>query len=151
VQKIFDVPAARYTVPSRNMPDGSVEIMVQPVTTLDNQELILVRSGVISAAGATTLWTPKTNKSVRVKGFSVIVDPVTTTAAGSLVTLTDGGNSVDNFLFVGATVGTGPHRFPCPLPGEGLLSAAPNNIIGVNLSAALTAGGIYVNIWGVEE
>lgn len=143
--------AAKFTAPQVKNDKGSVDIPIQPVVVVDQQELILLHSGPITAAGVTAVWTPQLNKSVRVRGFSVIVDPATTSVAGSLLTLTDGGVAVDDFLFLGVAAPGVPLRWQCPLPGDGLLSDAPNNVIGVNLSAALVTGAVYVNVWGVEE
>jgi len=150
-ENVYTENVRSYTVPSRANPDGSISIPVQPVVSIDTKELLIFHSGPITAAGVTAVWTPTLGKRARVRGFSVIVDPATTSAAGSLLTLTDGGAAVDDFLFLGVAAPAVPLRWQAPLPGEGLRSSAVNNVIGVNLSAALTAGAVYINIWGVEE
>ena len=151
-EHIYDTVIGDYTIASRTQQDGTVDVPVQPVIVVDEQELLIFHSGGITALGATTIWTPTTGKRARVRGFSVIVDPATTTVAGSLISLLDGGAAVDDFLFIGVGPQTQtPLRWQAPLPGNGLRSAAVNNVIAVNLSAALTAGGIYINVWGTEE
>jgi hypothetical protein len=151
VQNIFTQIAQRFNVPATQNRDGTVSILCQPVTLIDTQELLIFHSGAITAAGPTAVWIPTAGKRARVKGFSIIVDPATTSAAGSLCTILDGAAAVDDFLALGVAAPAVPLRWQAPLPGEGLRSAAANNVINVNLSAALTAGEVYVNIWGVEE
>ena len=111
----------------------------------------IIPTALISAAGNTAIWTPAAGKKFRLIGFSVVVRGDTTTAAGSLVTLLDGATTIDNVCWLATTVATQPNRWSEPLPGNGYLSAAANNILYANLSAAATAGGIYINVWGCEE
>jgi len=111
----------------------------------------LIPSGLISNIGTTVLWTPAAGKKFRLLGFSVIIRVDTTTAAGSLITLLDGATPIDNVCWIAATVTTQPNRWSAPLPGNGYLSTAAGNVLYVNCSAALTAGGIYINVWGCEE
>lgn len=112
----------------------------------------LAPSGKISAAGGTALRTPPSGRAIRIFGFSVVLDPTTTTAAGSLVTLVDSTASVtlDNLLALPTSAPGVPYRAAAQLPGNGILLPA-NDVLSVNLSAAATAGGVYVNVWGVEE
>ena len=112
----------------------------------------LQRSTEISAAGPTTLRTPAAGRAIRILGFSVVIDPATTTAAGSLVTLVDSTASVtlDDVIALPTAATNVPYRAAAPLPGNGLLLPV-GDVLTVNLSAAATAGGVYVNVWGCEE
>jgi hypothetical protein len=38
-----------------------------------------------------------------------------------------------------------------PINGNGYLSSAINNVLNISCSAALTAGGVYIDVWGTEE
>lgn len=145
----FDIPYQAYD-------DGDVVPASAIVQVFTNGELkagmtVLIDSAVITAAGQTVLWTPAIGKRARVMGFSIVVNPATTTAAGSLVTIQDGAVDVENVLYLGIAAPAVPGRWAEVFPDNGYLSVAPNNTISVNLSAALTAGGIYINIWGTEE
>lgn len=151
VENIYTESVRAYSVPSRNNPDGSVSIPVQPVFQVDAKELLKFTSVIITAAASTTLWIPTIGKRARIKGFSIAVDPATTSAAGCLITLTDGGVAIDNIVALGVGAPGTPLRFAGAFPGEGLRSSGVNNLVAVNLSAALTAGGVYLNVWGVEE
>lgn len=105
----------------------------------------------ITVIGQTAIWTPAANKRVRVMGFSIVVDPATTSVAGSVITLQDGATDLDDFLILGITAPAVPLRWQCPLPANGYLSSTIGGVINVSLSAALTAGRIRVNVWGCEE
>lgn len=113
---------------------------------------VLKRSTLVSAAGDATVWTPASGKAVRLIGFSVIMDPATTTAAGSLVTLKDitVANVVDDVLALPIAATNNPFRAVSILPGNGVLFPT-GDALGINLSAAATAGGVYVNLLGCEE
>jgi hypothetical protein len=40
---------------------------------------------------------------------------------------------------------------PFTFPGNGFPSAAANNVLEANLSAAITAGAVRIQVWGTEE
>lgn len=121
-------------------------------TELQRTMTFLQPSGKISAAGGTALRTPPAGRAIRILGFSVVIDPATTTAAGSLVTLVDSTASVtlDDIIALPTSAPGVAARFAAQLPGNGLLLPV-NDVLSVNLSAAATAGGVYVNVWGCEE
>jgi len=136
---------ASFTIPRMlyNPPLGTTE--------LQRTASIIKRSGLISAAGNTALWTPATGKRFRWMGFSVVVDPATTTAGGSLVTILDGSTTIDDVIALPIAASNIPFRAFGFLSGNGYLSTGIGNVMNLNLSSAATAGGVYVNVWGTEE
>jgi len=111
---------------------------------------IIKASALIASIGSTAIWTPAAGRAVRILGFSVVVSTLTTTAAGSLVTIKEGATTIDNLIHLAVAAPAVPIRWAAPLPQNGYL-AAKDAVINVDLSAAATAGGVYVNIWGCEE
>jgi hypothetical protein len=112
---------------------------------------VIKRTTLLATIGDTAVWTPSTGKRFRWMGFSVVVDPATTTAAGSLVTIKDGATIIDDVIALPVAASNIPFRSFGFLQGNGYLSTAVGNVLNVNLSAAATAGGVYVNVWGTEE
>lgn len=118
------------------------------------------KSVAATASGNTTVWTPAAGKKFRLLGYRISITNNANVAAGAVVTvlLTDGAG--------GATIGAESVFVPttavvtnvgCQEVGWGLymttgfLSAAANNLLVVNLSAAITTGNLRVNCWGCEE
>jgi hypothetical protein len=134
-----------YLTEGRNLfnPTSKTTEMQRTMTTIK-------ASAVITAANQTALWTPATGKRIRIMGFSIVVNPATTTAAGSLVTLQRGTTDIDDVIYLGTAALAVPARWPGILPMNGLL-LNPDEVLSANLTAACTAGGIYLNVWGCEE
>jgi hypothetical protein len=111
-----------------------------------------------TASGSTALWTPAAGRKFRLMRYSVFVtDNAIRAAAGVLtVSLLDSAADIaqDHDIFVpssaldttGALYSSGWIDL-----GNGVLSAAANNVLNVNLSAALTAGNVRVIACGTEE
>jgi hypothetical protein len=110
---------------------------------------VLKKSAVITS-GTTALWTPAAGKRIRWMGVSITVDPATTTAAGSIVTIADGATAIDDLIALGINAPGIPFRASSVIGGNGILFPV-GDVLNVVCSAALTAGGIYVNVWGCEE
>lgn len=115
------------------------------------------RSGIITAAGSTALWTPATGKKFRVMRYMLELTGNAIQAAAGVVTVTlyDAAaamNIVHSLYVPGAASnnlgGYNPGWFDL---GNGVVSAAANNVLNVNLSAALTGGGLRVTVCGTEE
>lgn len=107
------------------------------------------KTGTAAALGNTALWTPTTGKKFRILGFKVFIPSTTTTAAGSTITLKDDASTVFTLAVIGTT--TQVINYQQTGMGNGYLSAAANNVLNINCSAALTAGGCTVDVWGTEE
>lgn len=161
----------RAELPSTKNQDGTVNIPVALVVPLDpnvnpavnRMPVVLLdpvsntpilspttfKTGSANAIGSTALWTPATGKKFRILGFSFTLPSTATTAAGSTITLMDNATAVFTLLLVGTT--SDALSGVVNLPSGGYLSAVVNNVLNINLTAALTAGAIAVNAWGLEE
>lgn len=110
---------------------------------------LVVKQAVATNSGSTTVWTPAAGKRVRILAVAVHILNGSTSAAGIDVSLQDGGANIWYLCKVGAT-NIDRYNYTL-LPLGGYLSAAADNLIRVNLSAAFTVSGMYVTIWGYEE
>lgn len=113
-----------------------------------------------TASGDTACWTPHAGNSFRLLGYSIEVteDATLAVAADLDITLRDATTSMNivETCFTPTTATVTYVSAGCGSRGVNLgffgkLSAAPNNALNVNLSAALTAGKVRVNLWGTEE
>jgi hypothetical protein len=139
----YDPLTGSFVEPSRYNPStGLAESQRTPT--------VWKKSALIASIGATALWTPAAAKRIRLMGFSVVVDPATTTAAGSLVTVADGATGLDDVIALPIAATNNPFRAAGILPSNGWLLPV-GDVLNVILSAAATAGGVYVNAWGCEE
>ena len=102
-----------------------------------------------NAINSTTLWDPAAGKKFRLMGFSWAIPSTATSAAGSIVSLLDQAATVCYVAAIGAT--TGAQSGCVNFAGNGYLSATVDNILYFQLSAAFTAGAIYMTAWGTEE
>lgn len=116
------------------------------------------KSAVATASGNTAAWTPTSGKKFRIMRYCIDVTGDAATASGGALTVglqdatTDLGLS--RSVYVPATAGTtmGNHWTSGWVDlGNGKLSAAANNVLNVNLSAALTSGTVRVQACGTEE
>jgi hypothetical protein len=111
-----------------------------------------------TASGDTSLWTPETGKKFRLMRYMIQVtaDAASTLATDFTIVLRDA-TTATPFAFsvfvpsvsgtgFGNTAGTGWVDL-----GNGILSAAANNKLNLNLSAALTAGTVRAVVAGCEE
>jgi len=106
-----------------------------------------------TALGLTTVWTPTAGKSFRLMGYTISVAGTLAATGVELIKLVD--NVVGNLISqhqatVTITTPTGDTQIGASL-NNGFLSAAANNVLKVNLSAAMLTGGVVVNVWGTEE
>ena len=110
-------------------------------------------------SGNTAVWTPTTGKKFRLLAYCVeVTADVSITAAGQRVEikLQDGTTDMacKTAVLVPATAATNFGNNSSTgwrdLRG-GILSAAVNNVLNVNLSAGLTTGEVIVNVTGIEE
>ncbi len=136
-------------------PGGATTRVGDGMPTYEPQRTMtmLLDSGAITSAGNTPMWTPVAGKRYRLMGFSVVVDPATTTTSGVVVTLTDSvsGQVLDNVIILGTGALTAPFRAAGILPSNGFLSPYQDSVLLVTLSSGLLTGQIRVNVWGCEE
>lgn len=111
-----------------------------------------------AALGATALWTPAAGKKFRLMRYMVTVTDQATQAAPGTVTIThlDAAADIlqthDVYVPAVALVNSGSlYNSGWIDLGNGILSAAINQVLNVNLSAALTAGTVRCLCCGTEE
>lgn len=116
------------------------------------------KTATITASGNTAIWTPTTGKKFRLMGYSINApDDVQAGAAGDVdVTFNDAGVAIGlgfTFWSPDNTSTSNRHMDNSGVVqlGNGYLSSAANNVLNVNLSAAITQGKIRVTVWGCEE
>jgi hypothetical protein len=124
--------------------------------TFDRQRTTnIFKSATATAAGNTAIWTPAAGKKFRLMRVTMkLTNSATLATAGNLLAqLFDGAAGVigiANNWFVGASGNTQHQSYNFDL-GNGYLSSAANNVLNVNLSAALTAGLLSITVAGTEE
>lgn len=112
-----------------------------------------------AATGSTALWTPASNNKFRLLGYRVQVTGLAKAAAAAdlKINLLDGAADIGqaNYVTVQTTAltldGNAYDSGWVNLGEFGVLSAAANNVLNLNLSFALTGGLVNVNTQGVEE
>lgn len=112
-----------------------------------------------AAAGNTALWTPAAGKKFRLMKYMIEVTEQATQAVGGTINISlfDGAagatGQVHDVYIPGAALGAAGELYTSPWIdlGNGYLSAAANNVLNVNLSAALTGGTVRVICSGTEE
>jgi hypothetical protein len=111
-----------------------------------------------AALGATVIWTPTSAKKFRLMRYQIEVQEGSTLAVG--------GNEALTFLDNVTTIGFAHDVFVPAIAlvtngvlyqsnwidlGNGILSAAANNALSINLGTACATGGVRVNVCGTEE
>lgn len=110
-----------------------------------------------AALGSTALWTPTVGTKFRLMRYRVDVTGNAASAGGAVVTvaLLDAAAAIglahDIWCPAAALAATGLYTSGWIDLGNGYPSALVNNILNVNLSAALTAGNVRVIACGTEE
>jgi hypothetical protein len=113
-----------------------------------------------TASGDTAVWTPTSGKRFRLLRLMVIVTDNASLASGAVLTieLRDAAAAVgltfDVFVPTTAVTTVAGNAFSSgwvDLGGVGVLSTAINQVLNVNLSAALVTGNVRVVVAGTEE
>lgn len=111
-----------------------------------------------AGTGSTAIWTPGAGNKFRLLGFRVQVTAraAATVAADLVIKLLDvaldlGLASIVSIPAAGLTAGDDYDSGWIPLGSFGILSAVAGNALNLNLSFALTAGLVNVNVCGTEE
>lgn len=110
-----------------------------------------------TAVGNTAVWTPAAGKKFRLMRYMIQVTGNAAQATGGIFTvdLQDATTStnITHSFFVPGTAGTSLAGLSTDWVdlGNGTLSSATNNVLNVNLSAALTSGVVRVVVCGTEE
>ena len=152
--------ATDVTSPGSAVDANALQVFYNGVTWSRMRAATTFRSAAATAVGNTALWTPAASKKFRRLGYRIEVSGnVTQTTGGDFtVSLYDGASNPTAFV----------HHFNVPTTGassgalggyttgwidtsNGLISALANNVLNINLSAALTSGTIRVIVKGNEE
>lgn len=111
-----------------------------------------------TASGDTAVWTPAAGKKFRLLGYTIEVTGEAATAGGARIEIVLRDNTTaigcGSSVYVpnaGGTVMGAEYNSGQRTIGNGKLSAVADQILNVNLSAALSAGVVRVNAWGTEE
>lgn len=118
----------------------------------------MYKTTVATASGDTAVWTPTSGKKFRVMGYQIQMSSNASLAAGAVleIVLRDGATpiGVGSSVFVptiAVTTTPGMSNSGWILLSNGFLSSAANNVLNVNLSAALVTGEVRVVVMGTEE
>lgn len=119
---------------------------------------VLNKSVAVSALGNTAVWTPVTGKKFRAFKIAVQItaDAATTSGAEITIDFLDGAASIGVTFTVyvpaaGGTILGGNINLGTVDLGQGYESVLANNVLNVNLSAALSAGKVNVIVTGDEK
>lgn len=150
------------------VPDGATGTVMAPIASwLYRGDLTFDRARTpttfktvaATASGDTALWTPTSGKKFRLMGLVVELSGNAQLGAAATFTILLRDATTATGLGFSASVGAAAISTSVPnliesgviLLGNGILSAAANNVLNVNLSAALTAGVARVSAFGTEE
>ncbi len=118
----------------------------------------IFKSVTATSSGDTAVWTPTSGKRFQLTAFKLFLTANAAQTTGGIITVTLRDNATSTGLaipvFVPTTGGTGLGGWDSgwiDLGPYGFRSAAINQVLNVNLSAALTAGSIGVIAVGTEE
>lgn len=111
-----------------------------------------------TASGNTAVWTPTAGKKFRLMRYRITLTENAIRAAAGVITVQfeDSATLIGaaDDVWVNTTAPTGSAcQFVSPWIdlGNGILSAASNDVLNINLSAALTAGNFRIDVCGTEE
>jgi hypothetical protein len=129
--------------------DYNTGLPLNPVPVTRSLDHVSVHQAIVTASGNTAIWDPAAGKRFVLVGVYYQYPATLTTAGGSLLSLYDG--TTTNVLILSDAQATNPatHQH-IPIGRDGYLSAAADNILYANLSAAVTAGSVTVSVWGYE-
>jgi hypothetical protein len=116
------------------------------------------KTATATASGNTALWTPAGGKKFRLLKYMIqITADAAQSVAGDLdITFQDSASAMPFGFSVfvpssGGTVFGGGAMTPWIDIGDGFLSAVANNVLNINLSAALTGGKVRCQAIGFEQ
>lgn len=116
----------------------------------------IFKTAQVSLAGVTAVWTPTAGKKFRLMRYQIQLTDNAAPWNGGVITVTffDAASSLnisyDFYIPASAAAGNAFVSPWCDL-GNGIISAAANNVLGANLSMALQNGNFRINVCGTEE
>lgn len=154
--RVFGLPCCGWPETTLGLVTHSTQ-MLQKVANLEAKRTQSVRKWVAAQNnGNTAVWTPVAGNRFRLLGFTIwLGGAATLAAAGSLtVQLRDAADTLFSFpVYVNNAVAIGVTYINVVVvfTDNGMLSAAINQVLNINLSAALVSGTVNVSAWGTEE
>jgi hypothetical protein len=143
---------------------GAVATAQMAVTSATQSATVFIRTPNIfktaqaTASGNTAVWTPTSGKKFRLMRFIIDVTSNSSQVSGGVITFNfqDAssalGLSFDAFVPTTAvTTVLGGYTSGWIDIGNGFLSALANNVLNINLSAALATGNVRITVCGTEE
>lgn len=109
------------------------------------------KTAAVTAAGATTVWTPTSGKRFRLMGYTLSVSGTVAATGTQVIELLD---AATIFAQHGATVQSVTPQGDTQIGldyGNGYLSSGVNNVLTINLGTAMATGAVYANLWGTEQ
>jgi hypothetical protein len=138
----------------KDMGDGTFAEVVSFAVVAPN----VFRSGTFTALGDTALWTPAAGKRWRLMRYRFALTGNAAMGTGGVLSImlrdATAASPFGAAVYVPAVAANTLGAYTSPwidLGTTGYLSAAANNVLNVNLSAALTGGQVRVLVAGVEE
>jgi hypothetical protein len=110
------------------------------------------RSAEVTNAGDTAVWTPAVDSRFRLLAWRLSVAGTIATAGTLAIQLLDSATVIARAgANVGDTYPANDTQIGADYGAQGILSAAPDNVLNINLSVAMVTGAVYIDVWGVEE
>jgi len=157
--RVFGLPCSGWPETTLGLVTHSTEMLQRTVNLEAHNTPTIFRSAgpIVNAGPSADIWVPTiAGNRIHLMGGSIILSVGATTAAAALVLqLYIGGAPLAGVLFCVSNAAlaatTGVTIFTFAFQGNGYRMAAINNALAINLSAALTAGCVTVNLYGYEE
>jgi hypothetical protein len=112
----------------------------------------IFKTAFVTASGSTVVWTPTTSTQFVLMGYTISIAG-TLAATGPLrIQLIDGptnSKTIANHMAAVSNPIAGDTQIGSDW-GNGYIGQVGNNTLSINLSAAMTTGGVGIDVWGVE-
>lgn len=107
-------------------------------------------TGIVSASGPTAVWTPATGQRFILMGYTISVAGSITGGGELEISLVDNATTFANYNCTLGATETGDSHMAADY-GNGYTSLLVDNVLNINLSAALATGHVMINVWGTES
>jgi len=155
--RVYGLPCCGWPETTLGLVTHSTQMLQKDVNLEAKRTQTIRKLGFATNAGNTALWTPVAGRRFRLLGLDVFMAGGCTLAAASIMTVAIRDAALEIFSWGpyinnAAIVGLGTYiNKTIIFPDNGYLSAAVNNVLNINLGAALTTGVVSVAAWGTEE
>ena len=146
---------------------GNISALGMAVTTGSSANSVMLRTPNLfktvqftssTSSGNNAVWTPTSGKKFRLMGYKITVSDDSSLSSAGIETLQFEDSSsvlgIAEDIYIPSTALktelSGFNSGAVQL-GNGILSAAANNVLNLNIGTQLAAGVIRCNVWGTEE